>query len=280
MLTNQIKKINKCSKCDRRQPVTQVNSKFINIKNLKTHFLQFGSSKKKLIFLHGWGVSAESFLDIAKKLKTEKNIEIILIDLPGFGLSDSPPPTGWNIHDYENWLEIFLEKLNIKKANFFGHSFGCRILVQFLLKNKNIAQKVILAGAAGIKWPLSLRQKISIIISKNLYFIKNFIPKKIQKFIMCKIFGARDWGLVTKNLKPTLKKVLEEPDFQEKLPNIKNEILLIWGANDQITPLKSGKVFAKKLSNAELKIIPEGRHGIHKTHADEITNMIKNFLKK
>ncbi len=162
---------------------------------------------------------------------------------------------------------------------FFSHSFGGRVLVRFLLKNQNFCQKSIITASAGIKWPLSLRQKVSIFLSKKFTRCKKTIPQKIQKIILNKILGARDWGAVKSELKPTLKKVVEEKDFRERLSKIKTEILLIWGAKDKVTPLTSGKVFADMLPNAKMKIFAEGRHGIHKTNTTEMAEEIVSFLK-
>ena len=101
----------------------------------------------------------------------------------------------------------------------------------------------------------------------------------IQKFIITKVFGARDWGAVPAELKSTLGKVLAEDDFREDLKNIRTQILLIWGSEDAITPLKSGKVYAEKLSNARLEIIQGAKHGLHKTHTMDIINLVSPFLK-
>ncbi len=257
-----------------------MKSDFLDINGVKTHVLRIGQGKQKIIFLHGWGGESKNFINIASLLVKKNKLEAVLIDLPGFGKTDLPPKSGWSTHDYEEWLEKVLGKLKINKASFYGHSFGCRIIVRLLLKSPRLADKVILTGAAGIKWPLSLRQKISVFLSKKFSLAKRLIPQKIQKIIMCRIFGARDWGSVSSELKSTLRKTLEEPCFREELPKIKAPMFLIWGKNDSYTPLKSGRVFADKLPNSRLKIFSDGKHGLHYTHKKKIVKLVSEFLKK
>jgi len=256
-----------------------MESEFIGINGVKTHVLRIGRGEQKIIFLHGWGGESKNFINLASRLSKKNKVEAILLDLPGFGESDNPPSSGWSTNDYEAWLEKVLDKLKIKKAFFYGHSFGCRIIIRLLLKTPHLADKVILTGAAGIKWPLSLRQKISVFLSKKLSLAKKIIPHKIQKIVMCHIFGARDWGLVSPELKYTLRKTLAEEDFRNKLPKIKTPVFLIWGKNDSYTPLKSGRVFAEKLPNSRLKIFSDGKHGLHYTHEKKIVKLVSEFLK-
>ncbi|MCK5461110.1 alpha/beta hydrolase [Candidatus Gracilibacteria bacterium] len=260
---------------------------FINSKGIQTHGIKFGNSQKKLFFLHGWGGNINgSFFELALNLKkSNPDLEIILLDLPGFGLSQDPSKEGWKTFDYADWFKETLDSLLKKETPknniyFYGHSFGCRVIVRFLNKYSEFNGKTILTSAAGIKCPLSFRQKISVFLSKKFKRAKASLPQKIQKFILCKIFGARDWGNVKPELKTTLEKVLNEKDFRNILPNIKNNILLIWGNKDTVTPISSGKIYKQQLPNTNLEILKNGRHGIHYTHQKEIMKLITKFLRK
>jgi pimeloyl-ACP methyl ester carboxylesterase len=259
-------------------------------------FIKSNEVKAPLVILHGWDPEMDiekSFGKLAKKLlETNPNLEIIAPNLPGFGVSDfslseaSPAShplvsdRGLSTYDYADFVEKFCQKLKIENPIFLTHSFGGRVLVRLLRKNPNFKNKLILIASAGIKWPLSLRQKISVFLSQKFKRAKNLLPQKIQKIIISKIFGARDWGAVPERLKLSLDIVLKELDFRDELSKITNKTLLLWGAKDSVTPLKSGQVFAEKLPNVQLKIFEDGKHGIHLTHSKECAEAIFNFLKK
>ncbi len=254
-----------------------MQSEFIEINGLKTHFVTYGEGNEVMIFLHGWGGNAKSFEKIIPLMQEKLQMKIIVPDLPGFGESENPDEDGWTTHQYEKWLEGFLEALQIKQAYFYGHSFGCRVLVRMLLKRPELAKKVILTGAAGIKWPPTPRQKLSRTLSKKCERIKKIIPFKAQKWILHKIFKVHDWGKF-EHMETTRRKVVEEADFREELVKIQTPILLIWGANDTYTPLKSGYIFSEKLPHSRLEVFADGRHGIHYSHTNKIVGLVGEFL--
>ena len=284
-----------------------MKEEFCRIFGEKTHYLRIGSpkSREKIVILHGWDPTkqvSEGFIPLAKILAKKLRAEIIIPDLPGFGASPLPHrkyiqsdynelceeprqageimKKGWSVWDYSDWLEEFLEKLDLKNPTLYGHSFGCRIISRFLMRNQDFAGKIILTSAAGIRLPLSFRQKISQLLAKIFPLAKKIIPRKIQKFIVKKLFGARDWGNCPKEMKETFQKVIVEPCIRENLREIKNEVLLIWGKEDTVTPLEAGRIFNKKLKNSHLKVIPKGRHGIHHTHPEKIAEFVVGFLRK
>jgi pimeloyl-ACP methyl ester carboxylesterase len=268
-----------------------------------------------IIFLHGWGGSKKSFDPIIQSLHTTKKsdqtqeladleakkFDTLQLDLPGFGDNTMPPAEGWNTDQYavwfKEWIDEFLLTLHLeqgelpkaegidfnikksyKKIVLYGHSFGCRVIVKFLLQNPDWNHPVILTGAAGIKHPPPSRAKLAQLVTKIIKPIKSFIPSKIKKLVLKKIFKAHDWAEAPEALKNTLTKTLNEADIREMLPQIQNQILLLWGAKDTYTPLKSAHIFENNLPNAQLVIFDEGKHGTHYTHKAEIVAEIEKFL--
>jgi len=261
-----------------------VNENFLEIDERRTRFFRAGNGTQKLIILHGWDADIDlqkSFGELISAWKIAgflEKFEVILPYFPGFGGSEPPPPSGWGTHDFSNWLEKFLKKIAVKNCVFLAHSFGGRVLVRFLLKNPDFSKKSILVASAGIKFPLSARQKFSIFLSKKFVRAKSLIPQKIQKFVISRVFGGRDWSVAPEHLRSTLKKVLAEEDFREKLPQISTKILCLWGSEDSCTPLLAGRIFAKKLQRGRLKILTGGRHGIHRTNPEWVADRVREFL--
>lgn len=261
----------------------------LNVKGIQTHFsLTNPQAEKVFFFLHGWGGTLKSFEKILQELP--KDIQGVCLDLPGFGKSDFPPMQGWTTHDYADWLFNFLEAFSKNhklpaKSYFYGHSFGCRVLVRFTQKHPQRVEKLILTGAAGIKWPKTYRQNFLSFVARTLKPFVSLKPSperhdfigKIQRKTL-RLFGAHDWESCPENLRPTLTKVLAEEDFRMELKNIHIPTLLLWGGKDTYTPLRSAKVYHEYLPQNKLVIFPEGRHGIHYTQAPEITRLIQDFL--
>lgn len=249
------------------------------INKIQTHYVTIGDGSETVIFLHGWGGSTNSFFALGLELiKKRPDLKLILLDYPGFGLTGNPDTSGWTTHQYADWVKAFCDEMKITKANFYVHSFGGRILTRLLTKNPSLGKKLIFTGAAGIKWPMTFREKCSFFISKRSTLAKKTMPKRAQKFIITKVLGARDWGAVAPDLKSTLSKVVNEEDLREDLKKIKQSSLIFWGAKDTITPLKSGKVYAESLPDNQFVVFEKGRHGIHYTHQAEIIDQSAAFL--
>jgi len=56
-----------------------------------------------------------------------------------------------------------------------------------------------------------------------------------------------------------LVKIVNE-DLTELLPLVKQEVLLIWGENDDSTPLADGKLMEKLMPDAGLAVMPNAGH--------------------
>ena len=90
-------------------------------------------SKNNLIFLHGWGQNIEMMMPIAKPFI--KNSNVLIIDLPGFGLSEEPKDV-WSIYDYAEMVYKLSKSLKMDNPILIGHSFGGKISIAFATKYK------------------------------------------------------------------------------------------------------------------------------------------------
>lgn len=255
------------------------NKHFAQVLKIKTHYLSLGSAKNTLVFLHGWGASTDSFLELARDIHKRSGLSVVLLDWPNFGASGDTPDTGWSSADYAKFLVEFCKsELKNKNLYFYAHSFGGKVLCNALFKHSDLAQKIVLSGSAGVVLPFTLRQRVASCCSKVFGFTKHILPSKITKKIGAKLSGSYAHLDAKPNQTATLQKVLAEPDFRDKLPKIKTETLLLWGKNDTYTPLKAGQIFANKLPNNTFHLFSDGRHGLHYTHKNIITNLVTEFL--
>ncbi len=69
------------------------NQNFFTAKGFNSHCTRIGSGDLKIVMLHGWnGVRdwkpfEDSFGEIATSMAKQSNVEVIVLDLPGFGAS-------------------------------------------------------------------------------------------------------------------------------------------------------------------------------------------------
>jgi pimeloyl-ACP methyl ester carboxylesterase len=223
-------------------------------------------AKNTLVFLHGWGRSLSDWKNLIKNY--QKDYQIILLDLPGFG-SSSKPNTDFDIYDYAKFTQEFLEKIKINKCILVGHSFGGRIGI-LLASHTDLVKKLILISSGGIETK-NFITKIRILIIKLLKPVTKLLPKSFKA-----IFGSPDYksaGIMRK----TFIKVVNQ-DLTKHFSQIKIPTLIIWGEKDQVLPVKMAKLFKKLIDKSILKIVWGADHDSHINNADKTSEIITEFL--
>jgi len=243
---------------------------FIDINGVKTHYIEAGTGDPLLI-LHGWGCDAAVYSQITKQLS--KHYRVILPELPGFGKTAEPLEAhgSWDVSCYAEFVLEFCKALNFEPSVVFAHSLGCRIAIKLLSQGEHSKhskhsnhgsskfepQKVIFTGAAGIKPKQTASQKLKARIFKvKKLFLKPF-PALLEK--MRQKYGSADYRNASPMMRRCLVKIVNE-DLTGLLPNIKQEVLLIWGENDDSTPLADGRLMEKLIPDCGLAVIKNAGH--------------------
>jgi len=256
-----------------------IHEKEILIDNLQINYKIAGEGEPLLI-LHGWGGSSNSWIEV-QKILANQGFKVIVLDLPGFGKSISPP-FPWGVKDYCQFVLDFINKTRSEKLNLIGHSFGGRIAIKFAVLYPEKLKKLILCASAGIKHPLNFLQLIILKLSIVGNFLFSKRPFKRFKDVAQNFFYTflrhKDYAKAKGVMKETLKKVLEE-DLMAELSQIKSETLLIWGEKDKAVPLRDAYLMKEKILNSTLEIIPKASHTPNLEFPEKLAKIILNFSK-
>lgn len=226
--------------------------------------------KKPLVFIHGWGVSSETWESLRYFLQND--FEIFSLDLPGFG--KTPIEKIMTLKDYADFVYNFLIKNNISNPIVIGHSFGGAVAAKFTLLYPDKISKLILVGAAIVRQP-SMKTKI---FRKISGIFSPFLPPKI-KMVILKIFGLENSDYIAIQsplLKETFKNIINE-NLLPDLPKIKIPTLVIWGNKDIETPLEQGKLIAENIPGTKLVIVKNAGHFLFLEKPTEFAKLIKEF---
>ena len=112
------------------------------------HFVDFNenSQDKTILCIHGWLDNCSSFLPIAEKFSER----LILLDLPGHGMSDHLPQGNWyHFVDYTVRLHEIISKLKLDKIHLMGHSMGAAISSMYAASFPELIESVILIDGLG-----------------------------------------------------------------------------------------------------------------------------------
>jgi pimeloyl-ACP methyl ester carboxylesterase len=212
------------------------------------------NNKPTILILHGWGCDESVYAVLFEHLS--KNYNVVLPELPGFGKTPEPP-AAWGVGEYADYVEEFVKNSDINPEIIIAHSLGCRIATKLLSHKRLTPEKVVFTGAAGIKPKRTVLQKMRTRIFKiKRFFVKPF-PKLTEKMRMK--YGSADYRNASPIMRQCLVKIVNE-DLTDLLPKISCETLLIWGENDDSTPLCDGRLMEKKIPDAGLAVIKNAGH--------------------
>lgn len=230
------------------------------IDGLKINYTDEGKGKA-LLFLHGWGSNLESFRCVTDQLKD--SYRIIRLDFPGFGGSDCPP-VPWNVDDYVAVTRKFIEYLALEKVNLIGHSFGGRVIIKMASSQNDFQiDKVVLMDSAGILPVKTLKKRVRTRVFKIgkrillIPFVKKLFPDALEKYR--RLFGSADYNNASGVLRDTMVRVVNE-DLESYLPDIRYPVLLIWGDQDDATPMRDAHIMEKMIPDAGLVVIKGAGH--------------------
>jgi pimeloyl-ACP methyl ester carboxylesterase len=251
----------------------------ININGIDLYYKTAGEGKPFLI-LHGWGASSVSWMRVIDEM-AGKGFKLIIPDLPGFGKTEMPQNI-WGVNEYDDIIIYFIKELNLSDFYLLGHSFGGGIALKIATEKKVKPLKLIFCDAAIVREQrLNLRQRISKFLAKIGSKIISEDSRVYSFFekIAYKLAGAYDYYRANPLMKEVFKKVVSE-DLTHLLSQVDMPCLIIWGEDDQITPIEDGVLFQQEIDDSELKIIKGARHNPYKTNPVEVSESIIKFLNK
>lgn len=240
---------------------------------------------KPLVILHGWGSSKRVMMPVAQNLSHLRTNYVL--DLPGFG--DSPEPSrSWSIDDYADAVQAFIESLDEDKVDVLVHSFGGRIILKLCARDfgKTQIDKVLITGGAGMKPKRSMKFYIRKYTAKFLKAPFMILPGSLREKTLgwlrstslWKSLGSSDYSKLSGVMRETFVKSVSEY-LESSLPDIPHEVLLLWGRNDDATPVYQGERIEKGIENAALVIIEDAGHYAFLDKPKQFASIAEAFLK-
>lgn len=226
-----------------------------------------------VILMHGWGQNISMMQPISDYL--DNKYQVYNIDLPGFGESDEPP-FAYTIDNYVLMLKEFIQLNNIVDPIIIGHSFGCRIALKYSVSSTNL-KALILTGAAGIidKKSLSYYFKVYTYkffkLFKNVWFVKHYVEDMMSRS------GSSDYQNSSDVMKGVLRNAVNE-DLTPILRNIETPTLLVFGSEDDATPLWMGELMNKYIKNSKLVVFQGLSHYAYYEDQTRFNNEMTLFL--
>jgi pimeloyl-ACP methyl ester carboxylesterase len=244
------------------------------VDSLLTHYEVQGKGKIVLL-LHGWGDSAAGFSGLGKSLA--KHFRVVAIDLPGFGGTEAPKDV-WGLDEYAQFVAHFLQKVELKQPYLLvGHSNGGAIALRGLGSGVLQADKLVLLASAGIRGVYKGRVKALRYLTKFGKALTMPLPKRVKNKLRRTVYHTVGSDmLVAEHLQETFKKVVTD-DVRADASRLTLPALLIYGEEDEATPVWFGRTLHELIPGSNLEILPEASHFVHHDRPAEVTKAIEEF---
>ncbi len=214
-----------------------------------------------VLILHGWGANLSLVWSLVEGMAT-KGYRVFALDLPGFGESDKPQ-VAWSVFDYANFAISYLDYHNLEQVHLFGHSFGGRLGLILGADHDTRIRKMVLADSAGLRPKIPLTTQVrtktyksirSILESLGLRALSQTLREHYNKR-----YGSTDFQAVSGVMRETFVKVVNQ-DLLNYAARVTVPTLLIWGEDDQDTPLWMAKKLEETIPDAGLVTYPGAGH--------------------
>jgi pimeloyl-ACP methyl ester carboxylesterase len=233
-----------------------------------------------VVMLHGWGANIRLMLPLAQRL-APMGYQIYILDFPGFGQSQNPP-IAWGVSDYANFILRFLDHHTLEKVHLFGHSFGGRVSLVLGAEHPERILKIALADSAGVRPKSSTQGQFRLKIYRFALNILNRIGLSAQANQLrnwySERYGSADYKAAQGILRETFVKVVNE-DLLPYAARVQASTLLLWGDQDQDTPLWQGQLLEKTIPDAGLVTFEGAGHYSYLDRLNETVRIVDHFFK-
>lgn len=240
----------------------------------KFHYLETKGGKENLLLLHGLFGALSNFQGIIDYFSDKYNVIVPLLpilELPIRKVSVSALVD--HVHD-------FIEFKKYDKVHLLGNSLGGHIALLYVLAHPSNVGSIILTGSSGL---FESAFGSSFPKRGNYEFIKNKVeatfhnPDVASKALVDEVFDIVNDRNKAIRIVATAKSAVRH-NLGDKLHQIKNPTLLIWGKQDIVTPAFVGEKFNELIENSKLFFVEDCGHAPMMEKPDEFNSILENYL--
>jgi pimeloyl-ACP methyl ester carboxylesterase len=255
---------------------------------ISTSYVRQGLGGIPIVFLHGFDSSLFEFRRIIPIIAA--NQEVWAIDLLGFGFTERLPGCQFSATSICNHLQAFWQRLIQQPIILVGVSMGGAAAIEFTLNYPEAVHKLVLIDSAGFSQPPTMGKFLIQPFGKlATKFLSN---SNVRKGVSEKAYFDKSFVTVDAQLCAALH--LEMPYWSEaliaftrsggygylldRLSEIQQKTLIIWGKQDQILGIKPAQQFHQGLPNSKLHWIDRCGHVPHLEQPEITAQLILNFI--
>jgi len=256
----------------------------------KLHIESYGRGQQLVLF-HGWGMHSGVFKPVVEEL--QKDMQLVLVDLPGHGYSQSYA----HFDDIDRTTDYLFEQLQSRleqQVVLCGWSTGSLIAQNMAIRYPGHVKKIVLlTGTPSFKIKSDWAHGVDITILEKFKndLLANF-DKTLNRFLSLQFMhseGQKENLRLARELvfsRPTPHldmleaglELLKSTDLRSRLSKIQSPTLIVNGERDSLIPTTAARYLAEQISDASAVIFKSCGHAPFLSHERYFNQHLKHFL--
>jgi len=250
------------------------------------HYARIGHGPT-VVLLHGLFGRKEHCYELATHLAP--HYDVVIPDLPGFGLSTGYPPDAYRFENVLAILNEFFDALALDSFHIGGNSMGASLAGIYAAQFPGRARSVAFLGPPSISCP-----KVSEVEKLASEGINISVPKTLEQFhqkidFLFKVkprvladqlddIGREEIAQYDAHI--AVYDIVKKDDLllDRYLDQIDCPTLIIWGDYDRFKDVSGAHRAAKAISRSELHILSEAGHALFQEYPERISELYLEFL--
>src|ERR1700677_2592290 len=237
-----------------------VRSEYAMVDGYRIHYFEAlppqGVAGTPLVLVHGLGARGEDWGAMMPALAAQ-GFHVYAPDLLGYGRSPRPD-VSYSISMEETVVVQFMQAMHVARADVGGWSMGGWIVMKLALDHPELVDRLMVYDSAGIYFPATfgpglftpsdtagVRRLIAILSPK---------PREMPEFAARAALRKLQRNAWVLN-RSTASMISGRDLLDFRLHNIRQPMLIVWGAQDELIPLASGETIHRSVPQSVLSIV-------------------------
>lgn len=274
--------------------MVEIEERYATVLGVGIRYLEAGSGPP-LLLLHGLGSSCIVFRPNLRELG--RYFRVLAPDLPGHGRSDKPDGVRYDGLNAARFLAEFLRATESAPAHLLGVSAGGLICGLAASYYSHLVRKVVLVDSAGLGQELSWRLRLPAIPWLGRFLvpttrramrsvIRNIVydPSIITEEAVAELYeertvpGNREALAKAFNTNIGPLGLLRWRAYRQRLVSLPMPVLLVWGKQDRLVPVRHAYEAAREMKDARLHVFDRCGHWPPYEHAEPFNRLVREFL--
>lgn len=256
----------------------------VAVNGLELAFEKHGSGPD-LMLLHGAVCDSRVWRSTLETLSDA--FTVVAWDAPGCGQS-SDPPEHFRLPEFAASLAGFIDAAGLQRPHMLGHSWGSALALELYRQRPDTVRSLVLVGAyagwAGSLPPAEVEQRLQFALRAAAMppgtwepttmpgLFSDVLPTETAAELMTIMSETRAAGTAT------MAYALAEADLRDVLPHVDVPTLLLYGEDDQRSPLSVARELHARIPRSTLVVMPGLGHECPLESPEAFSTEVRNFL--